>query len=442
MSFLPAALIRKKRDGNPLSQEEIHFFVSGYFRGEIPDYQMAALLMAITLRGMEKKEAAYLTKAMLHSGETLSFPSQPYEPVDKHSTGGIGDKTSLLIAPIVASCGVPVPMIAGRGLGHTGGTLDKMESIPGFNIQLTLQQFKQQVLSLGCALIGQTEEICPADKKMYALRDVTGTVESIGLICGSILSKKIAEGIRGLVMDVKCGSGAFMKTQKDAEELARWLVETAELNGVRTTCYITQMNQPLGRFIGNSIEVLECLSIFKKTPVLGFSPSEFSDTRELSLTLSAEMLVLAGRCTSFQEARSLAENALDSGNAFQLFEKMVEEQGGQLELFAFDEKAVWIDVLAEHTGFVETFDAESIGFAAIALGAGRRKTTDAIDHQASIISYKKMGDAVVAGERLFSFTSRKNEQNKQAQEILSRSCKISLQKTQPPSLILGRVLAE
>ncbi len=438
MNLIPAVLIRKKRDGLELSREELFFMVNGCFRGEIPDYQMAALLMAITLRGLQKKEAGHLTDAMLKSGQQVSFTHTKYPAVDKHSTGGIGDKTSLLIAPIVAACGVPVPMIAGRGLGHTGGTLDKMEAIPGFNIQLSLQSFQQQVSTLGCALIGQTAEICPADKKMYALRDVTGTVESIGLICASILSKKIAEGICGLVMDVKTGSGAFMKTLEDAQELARWLVETAALNHVQTVAYVTQMNQPLGRFVGNAIEVLECLSLFENKSVMQFSPQDFSDTRELSLVLSAEMLVLAQRCSTYDEAHALAEKTLTSGQAYEMFCKMVTAQGGRLSEFQM-QPASWETVAATQDGFVETFNAEDIGYATISLGAGRLKTSDAIDHQASLIVHKKIGDAVKKGETLFSFTSRTQDKNSQAHQFLTKSCKISLQKVPAPSLILGRV---
>lgn len=440
MSFIPASLIRKKRDGFSLTKEEIQFFISGYHRGEIPDYQMSSLLMAITIRGLEKKEAAFLTEAMLKSGEQIVFPKSKYLPVDKHSTGGIGDKTSLLIAPIVAACGVSVPMIAGRGLGHTGGTIDKMESIPGFNVQMSLQSFKKQVLDLGCALIGQTSEICPADKKIYGLRDVTGTVESIGLICGSILSKKIAEGIRGLVMDIKYGSGAFMKTAEDAKELALWLAETAALNNVKTTCYITNMNQPLGRFIGNAIEVLECLCIFKNSSALGFIPSQFNDTRELSLTLSAEMLVLSGRAKDFNDGYSLAKRVLESGDAFDIFQKMVTLQGGDLTKFEFVEPSSWIKITSPTAGFIENYDAEAIGYAAIALGAGRKQTSDTIDHQASIICHKKIGDPISKGEPLFSFTSRAAEQNENANQFLTKSTKISLQKVASPSLILDRIV--
>ncbi len=442
MSFIPAVLIRKKRDGGSLTKEEIHFFINGYHTGEIPDYQMSALLMAITLRGLEKKEAAFLTESMLKSGKQLSFANTKYAAVDKHSTGGIGDKTSLLIAPIVAACGVPVPMIAGRGLGHTGGTIDKMESIPGFNVQISLRQFEEQVRTLGCALIGQTSEICPADKKIYALRDVTGTVESIGLICGSILSKKIAEGIHGLVMDVKCGSGAFMKTPEQALELATWLAETAALNNVKTSCFITQMNQPLGAFIGNAIEVLECLALFKNSTELGFAPSQFADTRELSLILSAEMLRLSGRVKDAEDGMRLAEEALTSGRAFEVFEKMVTTQGGNLNQFKFLPPAKWSEVVATDSGFIEHFDAEAIGYAAIILGAGRQKTLDPIDLQASIRCHKKMGDAVQKGDVIFSYTPRSLEQNQRTQITLGGSIKISLQKVAKPSLILHRIASE
>lgn len=439
MSYLPAVLIKKKRDGLVLTDDEIAFFVTGFATQRIPEYQMAALLMAIVLKGMNKVEAAALTRAMLHSGEVLSFEGMKYLPVDKHSTGGIGDKTSLLIAPIVAACDVPVPMIAGRGLGHTGGTLDKLESIPGFNINLSLRAFKEQVQSLGCAIIGQTKEICPADKKMYALRDVTGTVESIALICGSILSKKIAEGIKGLVMDVKYGSGAFMKTAEDAEELALWLAETAQRNGVKTTAYITNMEEPLGCFVGNAIEVLECLSVFTNKPVLGFEPSQFADMRELSLTLAAEMLWLAGRSEDLKAARQLAEEKLSSGEAYRMFEKMVAAQGGRLEEFNFPENLNWRTVTAASDGYIAGYNSENIGLAAISLGAGRKAITDSINPLASIIAHKKIGDPVKAGEKLFSFTHFEEAASQDANRFLTASPKISLQKTARPSLILKRV---
>jgi pyrimidine-nucleoside phosphorylase len=438
VSFLPSEIIKKKRNGFALTENEISFFVDGYNQLKIPDYQMSALLMAIVLKGMDITEAAYLTKAMLHSGRTLQFTNTPYLPVDKHSTGGVGDKTSLLIAPIVASCGVPVPMIAGRGLGHTGGTLDKLESIPGFDIQLSLEDFQKQVLKIGCAIIGQTEDICPADKKMYSLRDVTATVESLALICGSILSKKIAEGIKGLVMDVKCGSGAFMKTQHEAEELASWLAKTAAKNGVRTTAFITNMQEPLGRFIGNAIEVLECVSVFTQEPVLGWAPDSFADMRELSLVLSAEMLVLSGRSSNSKEARLLAEEALNSGKAFEMFKTLVATQKGRWNDFSFPENLKWHSVASNSDGFINEYNTEAIGLAGICLGAGRRVSQDPIDFLASIIVHKKLGDAVKSGETLFSFYSPDDAKIAEARPFLEGCVKISLQKTSRPSLILNK----
>lgn len=441
MSFIPAQIIKKKRDGFSLTSAEIQFMVSEFHQNRLPDYQMAALLMAIVLKGMTKQEAAELTLAMLHSGETLTFKNTKFLPVDKHSTGGIGDKTSLLIAPIVAACGVPIPMIAGRGLGHTGGTLDKLESIPGFSVQLDLVKFKAQIEKLGCAIIGQTAEICPADKKMYALRDVTGTVESIPLICGSILSKKIAEGIKGLVMDVKWGTGAFMKTQKDAEELAIWLAETAQKSGLRTTAFITDMNQPLGRFIGNTIEVLECLSLFKNTSVLDHSPGAFEDTLDLSLQLSAELLVLSGHSATFESALTAARATLTSGSAFAKFKEMVHAQGGNLENYDLPSSLQWQTVTAKSSGFVSAIDGETVGYAAISLGAGRKATSDLIDHSASIIIHKKIGEAVQSGEPVYSFACKNLNAYAEAEKSLASSYSISSDKPLPPKLILKKINA-
>lgn len=440
-TFIPAEIIKKKRNGSALSEKEISFFVEGYHTLKIPDYQMSALLMAIVLKGMDIQEAGFLTKAMLHSGKTLEFKDTKYLPVDKHSTGGVGDKTSLLIAPIVAACGVPVPMIAGRGLGHTGGTLDKLEAIPGFNISLSLEDFKKQVLTLGGAIIGQTADICPADKKMYALRDVTGTVESLALICGSILSKKIAEGIKGLVMDVKCGSGAFMKTPEAAEELATWLAKTAAQNGVRTTAFITNMQEPLGRFVGNAIEVLECVSVFTKTPVLGWKPEDFSDMTELSLALSAEMIFLSGRTSTLAEARTMAEETLSSGAAFEMFKKMVAAQGGDWSKFSFPTDLKWHSVLSNADGYVSEYNTEAMGLAAICLGAGRRVTSDPIDPLASIIVHKKLGDPIKKGEVLFQCYGSSPAKIAEAESFLTSCTKISLQNTPRPSLILKKIEA-
>lgn len=441
MSFIPAQVIKKKRDGHALSGDEILFMVSEYYQNRLPDYQMSALLMAIVLKGMTKQEAADLTLAMLHSGKTLSFSNTEFAPVDKHSTGGIGDKTSLLIAPIVAACGVPVPMIAGRGLGHTGGTLDKLESIPGMSVQLSLEQFQAQIKKIGTSIIGQTVEICPADKKMYALRDVTGTVESIPLICGSILSKKIAEGIKGLVMDVKWGSGAFMKTQKDAEELATWLAETAAKSGLRTTAYITDMNQPLGRFIGNTIEVLECIALLKNESILQHKPEDFFDTLDLSLQLSAEMLVLAGHSKTHESALTAVKKVVADGSAFKKFKEIVAAQGGSLDNYSLPKDLKWHTVAATKDGYVSAIDGEAVGYAAIVLGAGRKSAQDTIDHSASIIIHKKVGALVRAGEIIYSFGCKNLNSYGDAEKMLKTSFQIDSDKPQLRPLIWKKISA-
>lgn len=392
--LIPAEIIRKKRDGHTLDPEEISFFVEGYTNGSLPDYQMSALLMAIVLKGMSSQEIHLLTQAMLHSGQVLTFPRTPQFKVDKHSTGGVGDKTSLILAPIVASLGVPVPMISGRGLGHTGGTLDKLESIPGFNTQIDLERFKELVAEYGMGLIGQTKEICPADKKIYALRDVTGTVESIALISASIMSKKLAEGIDGLVLDVKFGSGAFMKKVEDAESLARSLMDIAVRGGKRVTALLTDMNQPLGRMIGNSLEVEECVDIMTGND----TGKGYEDTRYLSLRLAASMLEMSGRFKSADEAMSAAETALTSGDAFARFEALCRAQGGDLSKLP---KAKYTyEVVSPRDGFVDSFFNEGIGYAAIALKAGRLRSEDPLDLSAGIELKKKVGDQIMANEPL------------------------------------------
>src|ERR1700731_4288647 len=309
-------LIRKKRDSGELSREEINFLVSGYTRGEIPDYQMAAWLMAVWIRGMSRSELAALTEAMLYSGEVLNLSELPSKKVDKHSTGGVGDKTSLILAPIVAAGGLTVPMISGRGLGHTGGTLDKLESIPGFNVNLSLEEFFSVLRECGMGLIGQTAEIAPADKKIYALRDATSTVENIGLICASIMSKKLAEGIDALVLDVKTGSGAFMKSEKDAALLAELMVETGERMGKKVVALITDMDQPLGNKIGNALEVIEVVEVLR-----GGGPE---DLRELCLELAAWMLHLGGVVKTVAEGKRRSAELISSGKALQKFRQMVE----------------------------------------------------------------------------------------------------------------------
>src|SRR5947209_16453180 len=315
-------LIRKKRDAAEHSREEIEFLINGYTRGEIPDYQMAAWLMAVWLRGMTRSEAAALTEAMLHSGEILDLSDMPARKVDKHSTGGIGDKTSLILAPIVAAGGLVVPMISVRGLGHTGGTLDKLEAIPGFNVNLSSAQMRKVLAECGACMIGQTASIVPADKKMYAMRDVTGTVESPALICASIMSKKLAEGIDALVLDVKIGSGAFMKDEESAAHLAQLMVETGERMGKKVVALLTDMDQPLGRAVGNALEVIECIEVLR-----GGGPPDLLD---LSLELSAWMFYLGERTKSVAEGRKLAAELIRNGKALENFRQMVGLQGGDI----------------------------------------------------------------------------------------------------------------
>ncbi|WP_413289428.1 thymidine phosphorylase [Bdellovibrio sp. HCB337] len=435
MSFLPAEVIKSKRNGKALSFEEIEEFILGYARGRIPDYQMSALLMAIFFKGMTTEETLSLTKAMLHSGEVVDFSHIPDFKVDKHSTGGVGDKTSLILGPIVAAAGVPVPMISGRGLGHTGGTLDKLESIPGFNTQLDLETFKKLVAKHKICFIGQTKEICPADKKIYALRDVTATIESLPLICASIMSKKIAEGIDGLVLDVKFGSGAFMKKAEDAEELGLKLMSIAKGYGKKVVTLLTNMDQPLGRYAGNSLEVEECVDIMQgKVYKSAAGYDLYHDTRELSLWLSAHMLHMAGKTKTAEEAYELACDLLSSGRAYKKFEELCSIHGGNLA--ALPKPKHKFVVPAEKAGFVSTFNTESIGVAGIILKAGRAVVTDVIAPTAGIEFHVKVGDAVQAGDPIYTLHGDDLELMQSAFPLLKSSVNISLQKPPSPSLIL------
>jgi pyrimidine-nucleoside phosphorylase len=391
-------LIRKKRDGKELSREELEFIVSGYTRNQLPDYQVSAFLMASFLRGLSRAETAALTHAMLDSGKVLDFSAIPGSKIDKHSTGGVGDKTSLILAPIVAAGGVNVPMVSGRGLGHTGGTLDKLEAIPGFNVHLKLDEFRRILAKVGCAMIGQTEELAPADKKLYALRDVTGTVENPSLICASIMSKKLAEGVDGLVLDVKTGSGAFMKEFRDSEFLAELMVETGERMGKKMVALISDMDQPLGRYIGNALEVVECVEILRGR----FAGSE--DLVSLTLELCAWMFLIGGRTASKDEGRKLALELLQSGKAFDKFRELVSEQGGDLrsinDLNLLPRAAHCEDILAPATGFVSAIECERIGMAGVILGGGRLTKEDAVDPAVGIVLHKKVGDPVSVGDPL------------------------------------------
>ncbi len=436
MSYFPAELIKKKRAGRTHDRRELEFLVNGFVAGDIPDYQMAAWLMAVYFNGMTGPETVDLTSVMLRSGRVLDFSSLGRPAVDKHSTGGVGDKTSLILAPLVAAAGVPVPMIAGRGLGHTGGTLDKLEAIPGFRIGLSLDEFKKQVDSFGAAIIGQTAEICPADKRIYALRDVTATVESQPLICASIMSKKLAEGIDGLVLDVKHGSGAFMKTVEQADELATKLMGIGASHGKKVAALLTRMDEPLGRFIGNAVEVGECVAILKNEPYLGRAPSEFADTTELTLELAGAMIWLGGGAPTLEAGRATASGLLTSGEAWEAFAALCRRQGGDLDRLPVPTARV--EVKARASGYVAAFDAEKIGLAAIALGGGRLKTTDTIDPVAGIETHRKLGDGIREGETLFTLLGSSSSGFAQAEAMLSSATTISLQKPVVPSLITRR----
>jgi len=422
MAFLPAELIRKKRFGGIHSPEEIRFLIQGYSKEEIPDYQMSAWLMAVCFTGMTPSETAALTKEMRDSGLVLDL-SHLGVTVDKHSTGGIGDKTSLLLAPIVASLGIPVPMMAGRGLAHTGGTLDKLESISGFNVAIGFENFKKQLGLVGTAIIGQTKEICPADRKLYALRDVTGTVDSYPLICGSIMSKKLAEGMSALVLDVKAGSGAFMKTPHDAEGLAKVLIAIGKYFDKRVTALITRMDEPLGRFVGNALEVQECLDILenKNWTVEG---KTYADTLELTLALAAHMVLLGGKAKTLEEGRGLAENALRDGSALKKFHEMVKAQGGNLA--AGLAKAKYHELVgAEDTGFMKFTDLEKMGLACVHLGAGRAFQSDIIDHSAGLEIFVEQGQKVEKGQTLFRIHCAEPDRLKDALPLLKESYTIS-----------------
>lgn len=436
--LMPAELIKKKREGGTHTRDEIEHIVTSYVSGKLPDYQMAAWMMAVYFKGMTPEETAAYTDVMLHSGRVLDF-SRLGVAVDKHSTGGVGDKTSMILAPLVAAAGVPVPMIAGRGLGHTGGTLDKLEAIPGFRIGLSLDEFERQVETLGVAIIGQTGEICPADKKIYALRDVTATVESLPLICGSIMSKKIAEGIGALVLDVKFGSGAFMKTLAQADELATKLIEIGAAHGKKVAALLTSMDEPLGRFVGNSLEIAECVAIMKNEAFGGYAPEEFADTRELTLDLAGHMIWLGGKANSASEGVAQARRLLADGSAYAKFEEMCRAQGGRLtELPSARHRA---QVLASRNGFVSGFDTEKIGYAALALGAGRLKASDEVDPTAGLEIHRKLGDPVKAGEPLVTLHFDVSPSHPKVEDVRARvssGVSISLQKPKVPDLIARR----
>ena len=424
-------LIIKKRNGKVLSKEEIKYLVDSYTKRKIPDYQFSALLMAILLKGMNKEETAYLTEAMLHSGKVIDLSSIKGPKIDKHSTGGVGDKTSLILAPVVASAGINVPMISGRGLGHTGGTLDKLESIPGFRTNLSLREYKSVLKKCGAVLIGQTKDIAPADKLIYSLRDVTGTVESIPLITGSIMSKKLAEGIDGLVLDVKTGSGAFMRETTDAVELANSLISTAKSFSKKVIAFITDMNQPLGYYIGNWFEVYESIKVLRG--------ETNNDLAELSLKLSGAMIYLGGKAKSIDDGVRLAELQIDSGKAFEKFVEIVKLQGGDTNFILnpeiYPKSKVVREIRSSVSGIVKEIDTYKVGMSALELGAGRKTLGDKIDPKAGIILKPKIGDKIKKGEIIAKLYSNSEGKIKTARKLLTDAITFSEEKTFKPKLI-------
>jgi pyrimidine-nucleoside phosphorylase len=424
-------LIRKKRDSGEHSREELNFLVTGYTKGDIPDYQMAAWLMAVWLRGLSHAETAALTESMLHSGEVVDHSYLPMKKVDKHSTGGVGDNTSLILAPIVAAGGLAVPMISGRGLGHTGGTLDKLEAIPGFNTCLTLTEFRRVLQECGMGLIGQTSEIAPADKKIYALRDATSTVENIGLICASIMSKKLAEGIDALVLDVKTGSGAFMSKEEDAIRLAEVMVDTARRTGKKAVALITDMSQPLGRMAGHSNEVIEAIDVLK-----GKGPD---DLRDLSLELSAWMFYLCDRTKSVDEGRRLAQEMVSSGKALESFRRCIKLQNGNERII--DDTSLLpgaksdFTVVSPKSGYITATHCRDFGIALALLEGGRSKKEDRIDHGVGLEFHKRIGDKVQTGEKLVTIQYNSGAKLEEAQNLIASAFEIGDAAVPSPSLI-------
>mgnify|MGYP001408388445 CR=1 FL=1 len=430
-------IILKKRNGGELSNEEIAFFIKGYTDGTIPDYQVSALLMAIYFRGMTPRETAVLTDRMAHSGDTVDLSAIQGIKVDKHSTGGVGDKTSLVIAPIVAACGVPVAKMSGRGLGHTGGTLDKLESIPGLSVSVERERFFQIVQDIGLAIIGQTGDIAPADKNLYALRDVTATVDNLSLIASSIMSKKLAAGSDAIVLDVKTGSGAFMKTLDDSIQLAQAMVQIGEHNGRHTVALITDMDIPLGHAIGNSLEVIEAVQTLK-----GHGPA---DLTQVCMQLASNMLFVAKKGT-LEECRTLAEEAISSGRAFEKLKAMAKAMGGDVSVLddpeQFQKATIVQEVKATKDGYITHIQTEQCGIASSVLGAGRERKEDSIDPSAGIILVKKYGEAVSAGDSIARLYTSQKQSVQQAQEMLLDAIEIGSEKPEPEKLVYARVTAD
>ncbi len=428
-------LIAQKRDGGALEDDAIRWMIAAYSQGVVPDYQMSALAMAIYFSGMTPEETTALTLAMRDSGKVVDTSEIPGKKIDKHSTGGVGDKVSICLAPIVAACGVKVPMVSGRGLGHTGGTLDKLEAIPGFRVDMTTKKFVSLVGKNGCALIGQTADIAPADKRLYALRDVTGTVESIPLITASILSKKLAEGIDGLVLDVKVGKGAFMKTKKDARALARSIVRVGTLAKKRVTAILTAMDQPLGCAVGNGLETAEAFEV-----LAGGGPE---DLVEITMTLGAEMVRMAGLAKTEASARKKMKAAIDDGSAADTMERIIKSQGGDPRVVREPDRLPSTTktkvVRAKKSGWVRGIDAREIGLACMSLGAGRVRADQEVDPAVGAILEAKIGTSIAAGAPLATLHVRDEAQARAASERIRGAFDISSRRVSSPALVLERV---
>jgi len=429
-------LIRKKRDGIALDYDELKFFIDGYVAGTIPDYQAAAFLMAVFIRGMTIQETVMLTQCMRESGEQLDLSEIPGIKVDKHSTGGVGDKTSIALAPIVAAAGIPVAKMSGRGLGHTGGTIDKLESIPGFRAELTTEEFIKSVKEIGIAITGQTGNIAPADKKLYALRDVTATIDNVSLIASSIMSKKLAAGADRILLDVKVGNGAFMKEKEEALALARAMVDIGNSSGKRTMAILSDMNQPLGDAVGNALEVREAVATLK-----GEGPEDFYC---LCRELGAVMLILGEKAKDLKQGREMVDHLVSSGKAAAKFEELVISQGGDPDVLERPDEVLpkakeQVTVFAEKRGYITSINAESIGISAMLLGAGRAKKDDVIDPAVGVVMRKKRGMQVIKGEPVATLHVNNRDNLEKAEQLIRNAILITEQPPQKNEMILGVV---
>lgn len=433
--MIPQWIIEQKRDGGQIAEEDLREFIAAYADGSLPDYQMAAFAMAVYFQGMTFAETTVLTDAMMRSGDLLDFSDLSRPTVDKHSTGGIGDKISIPLAPLVAAAGAAVPMISGRGLGVTGGTLDKLEAIPNYNTQLSNAAFRKVLETVGCSIIGQTSRLAPADKKLYALRDVTGTVPSIPLISASIMSKKLAEGANGLVLDVKCGSGAFMKKLEDSRKLAETLVAIGRNMGRQVSALITDMNQPLGRTAGNALEIAESIDVLK-----GTGPA---DVTALTVALGAEMLVLSGLCADVKAGELVIRQKLNSGEGLEVFAKMIHAHGGNSKLVEnsglMKSAEVCVDVVAEEDGYAGRVDADAVGRVVLLLGGGRRQSADLIDHSVGIDRLVKVGERVAKGVPVMRLHAKSREDAESVMKTARDAVSVVDTPPAPVQLIIERL---